>query len=161
MIAPRPGAPTGFLLSWVAAGAGRAYDAGLAELDLDAHSVGVLELLADAPVVQARLSEQLGVFKPQMVPLVNRLQERGLVVRRPHPNDRRAVLVHLLDDGREMLDRATEVGRRVSADVFAPLTAMQRAAFDEALGLLAAHLSAEHAVPSARARPGGPPPASS
>jgi DNA-binding MarR family transcriptional regulator len=47
-----------------------------------------------------------------MVAIVDELEERGLVERRPHPGDRRIRAVHLTGDGRRLLAR----GRRVAAE---------------------------------------------
>src|SRR5919199_3624800 len=43
------------------------------------------------------------VQPPSMTRVIGVLEERGLVVREPHPSDRRQVLVRLSDAGREML----------------------------------------------------------
>ncbi|MDP4511385.1 MarR family transcriptional regulator [Nonomuraea sp. G32] len=59
----------------------------------------MLTQLQNGPLVQARLSERLSVFKPVVVTLVNELEAMGLAERRPHPRDRRAVQVHLLPAG--------------------------------------------------------------
>jgi MarR family transcriptional regulator, lower aerobic nicotinate degradation pathway regulator len=128
---------TGFLLAWVAATGGEHYARALASVGLKAHHLGVLVLLSDGPMVQARLSERLGVFKPAMVALVNDLEAMGLVRRQPHATDRRAVEVHLLPAGERRIAQAEEVSRRASDEFFAPLTAAQRRTFHKLLALLA------------------------
>lgn len=80
----------------------------------------MLTLLRDGPLVQARLSERLGVFKPVMVTLVNELEAMGLVRRQPHPTDRRALEVHLLLAGQRRVEEAEAVSERASAEFFAP-----------------------------------------
>jgi DNA-binding MarR family transcriptional regulator len=128
---------TGFLLAWVAASGGEHYARALASADLKANHLGVLVLLQDGPLVQSRLSERLGVFKPVMVSLVNDLEAMGLVRRLPHPTDRRAVEVHLLPAGEHRIKVAEEVSRRASDEFFAPLTVAQRRTFHELLAKLA------------------------
>ena len=128
---------TGFLLSWVAATSGEYYAGALAEVGLTAHQLGVLELLRAGPQVQARLSEQLGVFKPVMVTLVNDLEAMGLAERRPHPSDRRAVLVHLLPAGLDRLQAAAEVSARASDRFFGRLTLAERQTLHVLLAKLA------------------------
>ncbi|HEV2781560.1 MAG TPA: MarR family transcriptional regulator [Actinophytocola sp.] len=129
---------TGFLLSWVAARGGEHYERALASVGLKAQHLGVLVLLQDGPMVQARLSERLHVFKPVMVTLVNELEEMGLVERRAHPRDRRAVEVHLLPRGTGRIREAERVSERASEEFFAPLTPTQRRTFHRLLAKLAA-----------------------
>lgn len=97
----------------------------------------MLVLLTDGPMVQARLSERLGVFKPAMVALVNDLEAMGLVRRMPHASDRRAVEVHLLPAGEQRIADAEEVSRRATDEFFAPLTVPERATFHALLARLA------------------------
>ena len=68
---------TGWLMTWVAADATRRFEAALAEVGLTAHQLGVMSVLQGGPQKQARLSEQLAVFQPVMVTLINELEERG------------------------------------------------------------------------------------
>ncbi len=77
-----------------------------------------MTLLTDGPQVQARLSEQLEVFQPVMVTLVNELEAAGLVRRAPHPDDRRAVDVHLEPAGAERLAQAGAALAAVTEEIF-------------------------------------------
>jgi DNA-binding MarR family transcriptional regulator len=117
---------TGFLLSWVAASSSEHYTNALSTVGLKAHHLGVLTLLRDGPLVQARLSERLGVFKPVMVTLVNELEAMDLVRRQPHPTDKRALEVHLLPAGQRRIEEAEAVSERASAEFFAPLSPSER-----------------------------------
>jgi DNA-binding MarR family transcriptional regulator len=128
---------TGLLLSWVAASGAEHYGRALASVGLKAQHLAVLVLLRDGPMVQARLSEALNVFKPVMVTLVNELEEMGLVERRAHPSDRRAVQVHLLPAGVRRVREAEGVSMRAADEFFAPLTPRQRQTFHNLLAKLA------------------------
>jgi len=65
--------------------------AGISATDLDA-----LEYLeADGPLTQRELGHRLRLTSGAVTMLVDRLQEAGLVRRRPHPSDRRSVLIEL------------------------------------------------------------------
>jgi DNA-binding MarR family transcriptional regulator len=134
---------TGFLLAWVAASGAEHYGRALSSVDLKAHHLGVLVLLQDGPMVQSRLSERLGVFKPVMVSLVNDLEAMALVRRKPHPTDRRAVEVHLLPAGRRRIRTAEKVSRRATDEFFAPFTPAERRTFHELLAKLAGHPSTQ------------------
>jgi DNA-binding MarR family transcriptional regulator len=128
---------TGFLMSWVAASGGAHYGRALASVGLTPQQLAVLVLLRDGPMVQARLSERLDVFKPVMVTIVNELEAQGLAQRRPHPHDRRAVQVHLQPAGTRRIREAERVSERASEEFFAPLTARQRQTFHHLLAKLA------------------------
>jgi DNA-binding MarR family transcriptional regulator len=55
-----------------------------------------------------RLLRETMVTSGTMTNRVDRLAEKGLVVRRPDPDDRRGVLVSLTDEGRDRVDAALE-----------------------------------------------------
>jgi DNA-binding MarR family transcriptional regulator len=112
---------TGFLLGWVASHASEAFATALTEVGLTAHQLGVMTLLVGGPQKQARLSEQLEVFQPVMVTLVNELEAAGLVRRQPHPTDRRAVEVHLEPAGAERLARADTAMAAATEQIFGGL----------------------------------------
>ena len=54
-----------------------------------------------------RIGERLQVHATSVTPLVQRLAAAGLIERRPHPGDGRAVLASLTGHGREVLQQAT------------------------------------------------------
>jgi DNA-binding MarR family transcriptional regulator len=64
---------------------------GLALADLDALE----HLEADGPLTQRQLGDRLLLTSGAVTMLVDRLERDGLVERRRHPHDRRAVLVDL------------------------------------------------------------------
>jgi DNA-binding MarR family transcriptional regulator len=64
---------------------------GLAPADLDALE----HLEADGPLTQRQLGDRLLLTSGAVTMLVDRLERAGLVARRRHPGDRRAVLVQL------------------------------------------------------------------
>jgi DNA-binding MarR family transcriptional regulator len=83
-----------------------------------------------------RLRRALGLSHPGAVRLVDRLVADGLVVRRPSPNDRRAVALYLTDAGRERCRAIQGARQRSLARALAALAPAER----EALGLLAGKL---------------------
>lgn len=138
---------TGFLLSWVAAHASDAFAAALSEVGLTAHQLGVMTLLLEGPQKQARLSEQLEVFQPVMVTLVNELEAAGLVRRAPHPSDRRAVEVHLQPAGAERLARADAAMKAATEQIFGGLADPDRDTLHRIL-LQMTHRLDEHEHPT-------------
>ncbi len=61
------------------------------------------------------IGSRLQVHQTSVTNAVDRLEGAGLVVRRPHPTDRRTTLVELTPAGRQVADRATKA---LNADVF-------------------------------------------
>ena len=79
------------------------------------------------------LATQQGVSQPAMTQLVTRLQDAGLVVRAPDPDDGRVVLVHVTDAGHaELVDRREVRTSRLGA-LLDQLPADERAALYAAL----------------------------
>jgi DNA-binding MarR family transcriptional regulator len=62
------------------------------------------------------IGSRLQVHQTSVTNAVDRLEEAGLVVRRPHPTDRRATLVELTRAGTALAERATAA---LNAQVFA------------------------------------------
>jgi DNA-binding MarR family transcriptional regulator len=109
-------------------------EAALAEIGIDGRDYTTLAVLeTDKPDSQQELARLMAKAPPIMVAAVDSLEERGLVVRRRAPNDRRRSVVEVTDAGREMLARADAIGERVIADLFGALDADERAALHETL----------------------------
>ncbi|MDF5754384.1 MarR family winged helix-turn-helix transcriptional regulator [Spongiactinospora sp. TRM90649] len=128
---------TGFLLNWVAGHAREAYEQVVAQVGLKPQHLGVLTQIQHGPMIQARLSDRLRVFKPVMVTLVNELEELGLVERRPHATDRRALEVHILPAGLNRIEEVDRLSEEASARFFGPLTATEQRDLHELLAKLA------------------------
>jgi DNA-binding MarR family transcriptional regulator len=54
-----------------------------------------------------KMGERLQVHPTSITSIIDRLQAAGLVVRRPHPDDGRAVLAEITPAGREVVEAAT------------------------------------------------------
>ena len=76
--------------------------AGLSRARLSALSVVVFR----GPLTLGELAAAEGVRSATMTGIVNGLEDDGLVRRRPHGTDRRAVSIEATAAGRRMLDRA-------------------------------------------------------
>jgi DNA-binding MarR family transcriptional regulator len=76
-----------------------------------------LSLIAHNPGVTARqLCHALGVLPPNMVGLVNGLERRELIERRPHPSDRRAQGLHLSAKATAMMQAAERTAAELEQD---------------------------------------------
>jgi DNA-binding MarR family transcriptional regulator len=68
--------------------------------------VRVLKRLLDAPLTLKQLADMTDSDAPATTVAVNALEDRGLVERHPHPNNRRAKLVSITPAGRKLVDLA-------------------------------------------------------
>lgn len=64
----------------------------------------ILWRLLDAPMTLRQIADETGSDAPATTVAVNDLEERGLVARHPHPENRRAKLVSLTHAGRQMVE---------------------------------------------------------
>lgn len=79
--------------------------AGRVHPDIDAGSYAVLLTISrSAPLRLVELADEFGLDKSTMSRQVTALQSLGLVRRRPDPEDGRAFLLELSEDGRRRLD---------------------------------------------------------
>ena len=117
-----------FLLSQIGFHVSHRLTEQLARLDLDPAHFAVLTQLA---VVDGRsqqeLADLLRVHRNAMVGLVDELEERALVTRRPHPADRRAHAVHLTAHAREVLESIQSEADALESEILAPLDETERA----------------------------------
>lgn len=68
------------------------------------------------------IAERLIVTSASVTSLIDTLEKRGLVQRRPHPDDRRKVLVELTDQGQDVLDRLLPGCHQTEREVLSVLT---------------------------------------
>lgn len=95
---------------------------GLKQIDFS-----VLSLLAHNPGATSRqLCNTLDILPPNLVSLVATLDSRGLIERKPHPHDGRAVGLHLTEAGDKLIREAEQTVTQLEADASARLTARER-----------------------------------
>jgi DNA-binding MarR family transcriptional regulator len=123
----RPFEAVGFLLSQIGFQGSRRFAERLEPLDLNPRTFALLrhiEAVEGEP--QHALAEALRVPPSRMVALLDDLEERGLVERRPHPSDRRARSLYLTRAGRRLLEKAKKVAAEHEAELCADLSAAER-----------------------------------
>jgi DNA-binding MarR family transcriptional regulator len=103
----------GFLLSQVGVYASQRFAWRIAAIDLQPPLFRVLNAVdAVEGQSQGTIGEAIGAPASRMVAIVDELESRGLVERRPHPSDRRIRAVYLTPKGRKLLSR----GRKLAAE---------------------------------------------
>ncbi|HUN31232.1 MAG TPA: MarR family transcriptional regulator [Trebonia sp.] len=84
-------------------------DAALADVGLTARDLGVLRVIAGGEArSQREVATVLGVDRTSMVALLDALESRGIVARKPSERDRRRNVVELTQDGRSLFQRAEQ-----------------------------------------------------
>ena len=87
----------------------------------------VLSLVAHNPGITSRqLCATLNVLPPNMVGLIAALERRGLIERRPHPSDGRAMGVHLTCEGTDLTAQAEATVALLEQDASGRLTTTER-----------------------------------
>jgi DNA-binding MarR family transcriptional regulator len=85
------------------------------------------------PAIMRDLGVQLGVSPRNMTAMVDALENAQLVVRRPHPTDRRATLVALSPAGALEAEQALEPRLDAMAELFEGFSAAEQQAFADVL----------------------------
>lgn len=115
------------LLSQVATRSDRLINEGLAQADARKWHYAVLASLADfGPASQSALSNRTGIYRSDMVGVLNELARRRLVERTPDPDDQRRNVITISAEGRRQLRRLDKVLDGLHDELLAPLTADER-----------------------------------
>lgn len=110
---------------------------------LSAHDVEMWDyvvlvaLESGASPTQAELAAAVHRDKTRLIPILDRLEARGLLSRTPDPADRRNRVVALTDAGREVLTACRCEVRAMEAAFLASVPAARRRVFVEVLEQLA------------------------
>ena len=90
---------------------------------INGRELAVLLVLAGRePTSQQQTAQRLGIDRTTMVALLDTLEDKGLVSRHPHADDRRRNVVELTDAGQDTLRRATEASDDAEREFLAPLS---------------------------------------
>jgi DNA-binding MarR family transcriptional regulator len=116
-----------FLLSRLGFEVGRELGEALGELGLEHREFGLLRLLAaQQGHSQRALGAMLRIPPNRMVTLVDGLEKKGYVERRPHPEDRRAYAMALTEAGNAAVESAFQAALGVEAHTCEPLAPGER-----------------------------------
>lgn len=106
----------------------------LAPYGVDGRELAVLmTLAAGEPASQQEAAKRLGVDRTTMVALLDVLEAKGLVTRRPDAADRRRNLVELTADGKVALREGRKAATGAEREFLTPLSPTAEAAFRSAL----------------------------
>jgi len=138
-----PGQPTGRVgqLLFVAQQVAQALATERLEpLGLSPRAWGVLSTLAESgPLTQIELAITMSIDRTAMVYLLDELEDRSLVQRVRHPQDRRAFLIHLTADGQDLQRRAAAALAGAADTLLTPLDHAERVQLVNLLAKVAGH----------------------
>ncbi len=99
----------------------------MAVFDLRTVDFSVLSLITHNPgITSKQLCNTLGIQAPNLVSMVNALEKRDLIKRLPHPNDRRAMGLHLTGVGQTMMRQAEKTAVQLELDKTTKLSDEER-----------------------------------
>lgn len=134
---------TGYMSNWAARLLTRAIDARLKPIGMSSGYMPVMFALAHGDALSQRaLTEFAAIEQPTMAATLARMERDRLVVRRPDPNDRRAWLYTLSDDGKEKSVKVREAGQAINEAALSGLSQDERDAFLAALAKVVGNLEA-------------------
>ncbi len=109
-VAERPPRSVGFLISQLGFLSSRGFMEALEPVGIDPREFLLMRFVAASEgQSQQALAERLSVPASRMVALVDRLEDAGLVERRPNAEDRRIRELHLTRKGRGVIERAGKI----------------------------------------------------
>lgn len=101
----------------------------------------VLELCSRAPARASEVARAVGLSPAGATDVIDRLEQRRLVLRRAHPRDRRVVLVRLTLPGRRAYREARSSVRALLHELSGGITPQERQALAVGLAALLRTLS--------------------
>lgn len=108
----------------------QAFDEAVAPFGIDGGEFGILSPLRRAGEPHAlsptRLAAHRMITSGGMTSALDRLERKGLVERRPNPDDRRSTLVALTEEGLAVIDRAMEAHAATEQRLVAGLAPHER-----------------------------------
>src|SRR5436309_1937057 len=127
-------ASTAFLLKRLGFAAKEQAAAAYGSTGLNPYHHAVLAVLDEGSrETQGAIADALGYDRGQLVGLLDELEERGLVVRRRDPADRRRHIVELTADGKRALAKLRALASRLESEFLASLDEDERAQLHELL----------------------------
>ena len=99
----------------------------MAVYDLKPVDFSVLSLIAHNSGISSRqLCSALNILPPNLVGMINNLEKRDLVLRKPHPSDGRVISLHLTDIGVKLIKNAEQTAQELESEAASKLSASER-----------------------------------
>lgn len=132
------GPPLAFLLAQVGAHAASKFGERLSPLKLTPADAGILRMLGfSAGLSQQELSARLRIHPSRLVAVLDELERRSLIERKPNPDDRRQYALHLTKLGQGTLVDIGRIGREHQESLCSSLTKEEQVRLAELLKKIA------------------------
>jgi DNA-binding MarR family transcriptional regulator len=132
--------PAGFLLAQLGAHAARKFAQLLAPLHLTPPDAGILRVLRRSEgLSQQALADTLHIHPSALVAIIDDLENRALLKRRPSADDRRTYSLHLTDKGHAALRDIARASQEHSQSLLAALSPREREQLTQFLQRIASH----------------------
>ncbi len=123
-----------FLLSQLGSHAAAQFAERLKPLELSPADAGILRLLRHSGgISQQELSVRLGIHASRLVAILDNLEKRSLVERKPNAEDRRLYSLYLTQAGGDALIRVGSVARAHQEALLSALSSEERLTLSELL----------------------------
>ena len=140
----RTGAASSVLISQLARGMRRRIEQAVEPLGLRPRELHALQHLRErGPSAQQTLVELLGIDATNLVAILNRLEDAGLIERRRDRADRRRAIIALSERGEQLLADLDRALRQIDDEVFATLTSSERETLNALLAQAVEHIAAD------------------
>jgi DNA-binding MarR family transcriptional regulator len=96
-----------------------------------AHTIEIVG--HDGPIKMKDLAQKIGVTTGTLTVAVDRLEEKNLLVRKPHDTDRRAYLIDLTKEGHIYFQQHHNCHIKMTQEIVAGLTDKEQAVFGDIL----------------------------
>src|SRR5215831_8468971 len=127
-------ASCGYLLARLGMESRRRFVRLLAAHELAMHDFSVLLVLGErGDLPQQALSRLIGIDPRNAVPIIDGLETRLLIERRPDQEDRRRYAVALTPAGRRLMERLGESGAQLESKMLEPLSAAEQSTLQKLL----------------------------
>lgn len=119
----------GYLLSKIAQEMGESFAKELSNYEITSRDFGILStIFNNENLTQKDIGLLLRVDRTTMVQLIDALESKNLVKRISNPNDRRANLIQITDDGRSIIEEKREKLETCEKHVVSHMSAYQKKA---------------------------------
>lgn len=103
-----------------------------------AHAI---EIVGHAGSIKMKdLARKIGVTTGTLTVAVDRLEKKGLMVRKPHEQDRRSFLIELTDEGRACFEEHHEFHIRMTQEIVSELSPEEQAEFFRIINKVLNHI---------------------
>jgi len=99
----------------------------LNRLGLSLQQYSLLNILnMHGPTAMTEISEMLSITKPAVTNLADQMEKDDLIVRKPHPGDRRSYLLEIRPQGSKQVERIQDIIFETLSETFKPFRSKER-----------------------------------